>query len=94
MAKDQLTYEFEEAFRELEGIKLVIRQSRNEAVNSAYDYKKKLAGTSTVSKLRERIEAKLGPGIEYDLLDERMNPLHGLNKLENVRKAQEQTLPQ
>ena len=93
MTKSQLIYEFEDAFRETEGIKLVVRLPRNQPVKAPYDYMKKLAGTSTVSKLRERVEEKLGPGIEYDLLDENMNSLHGLSKLSNVRKAQEGTLP-
>ena len=93
MAKEQLTYEFEEAFRETEGIKIVVRQDRNTPVQSPYSYQKKLSGTSTVSKLRERVEEKLGPDVEYDLLDENMNPLHGLTKLVNAREAQKETLP-
>ena len=88
-----LIYQFEEQFREIEKIKLVVRQGRNEPAKAAYDYKKKLSGASTVTKLRERIAAKLGEGIDYDLLDENMNQLHGLSKLSNVRKAQKNTLP-
>lgn len=94
MTKPQLTYEFEDVFREIEGVKIVVRQGRNEPVTTPYAYQKKLAGTSTISKLRERVEATLGPDVEYDLLDAHMNPLHGLTKLVNAREAQKATLPE
>jgi len=92
MPDKTLTYEFEQQFREVEGVKLVVRQPQNEPVKEAYDYQRKLSGASTVSKLRERVKEKLGHN-NFELLDENLNPLHGLSKLDGVRKDQEHTLP-
>lgn len=92
MAKETLIYEFEEQFRNVEGIKLIVRRPRNDKVAGPYDYRKKLSSASTVFKLRERIEKILGHS-DYDLLDDNMNTLHGLTKLTTARERQKHTLP-
>ena len=90
MASETLVYEFERQFREVEGIKIVVRRPRNE-IATPYNYAKKLSGASTISKLRERVVKQLGHN-DFDLLDVNMNELHGLNKLAQVREAQKDTL--
>lgn len=92
MPDKTLTYEFEQQFREVEGIKLVVRQPPNDPVMGPYGYQRKLSGASTVTKLRERVRETLGHS-NFDLLDEKLNQLNGLRKLAGVREAQKHTLP-
>ncbi|GAB7494483.1 hypothetical protein [Bilophila wadsworthia] len=80
---------FEEAFWELEHIRIVVRADRDEEIANDYDFKRALENGKTVTDLKRlRIEPCL-ENLEYELYDGSFDQPHGRTKLGTVRDSYE-----